>query len=100
MRLLAGTDLFFAIRKRPYAQRHHQRVFLAILPIGIPQSVLTDYPAIGTNFLASLGQLASGTMFFPLFHDVKDQFNPGGDAKFVIDAEQIVAHRVLSNAKS
>ena len=49
--------------------------------------------------LASLGPLAGGTVFFPLFQDVKDQFNPGGDAKFVIDAEQIVAHHVLRDAK-
>jgi hypothetical protein len=36
---------------------------------------------------------------FSLFHDVKDQFNSGGDAQFLIDAEQIFAHRVLCDAK-
>jgi len=55
--------------------------------------------AIASQFLDSLNKLAGGTVFFPLFHDVKDQFDPGGDAKLVIDAEQIVAHRVLRDAK-
>ena len=49
--------------------------------------------------LISLGQLVAGTVFFSLLHDVKDQFNPRGDAKFVIHAEQIIAHRVLRDAK-
>jgi hypothetical protein len=49
--------------------------------------------------LASLGQLVAGTVFFSLFHDVKDQFNSGRDAQFVINAEQIIAHRVLRDAK-
>jgi len=56
--------------------------------------------AIASQLLDSLNKLAGGDVFFPLFHDVKDQFNPGGDAQFVIDAEQIVAHRVLRDAKS
>jgi hypothetical protein len=50
--------------------------------------------------LASLGQLAGGTAIFSLFHDVKDQFNSGGDAKFVVYAEQIVADGVFRDAKS
>ena len=56
--------------------------------------------AIASQLLDLLNKLAGGDVFFPLFHDVKDQFNPGGDAQFVIDAEQIVAHRVLRDAKS
>ncbi len=55
--------------------------------------------AIASQFLDSLNELAGGDVFFPLFHDVKDQFNPSGDAKFVINAEQIIAHRVLRDAK-
>jgi hypothetical protein len=54
--------------------------------------------AIASQFLDSLNKLVGGTVFFPLFHDVKDQFNPGGNAKFVINAEQIIAHRVLRDA--
>ena len=45
------------------------------------------------------GQLAGGGMCFPLFHYVKDQFDTTGDPEFVIDVEQIVAHRVLSDGK-
>jgi hypothetical protein len=36
-------------------------------------------------------------VFFSLFQYVKDQFDSTGDPEFVIDAEQIVAHRVLSD---
>ena len=43
--------------------------------------------------------LAGGGMCFPLFHYVKDQFDTTGDPEFVIDVEQIVAHRVLGDVQ-
>jgi hypothetical protein len=70
----------------------------------LPHTVLTDYHCKSNGFArvapGSLGELAGGAAFFPLSHHVKDQFNPGGNAKFVIDAEQIVAYGVLSDVKS
>ena len=41
----------------------------------------------------------AGGVFFPLFQYVKHKFDSTGDPEFVIDVEQIVAHRVLSDGK-
>ena len=39
-------------------------------------------------------------MCFPLFHYIKDQFDYTGDPEFVIDVEQIIAHRVYGATKA
>ena len=41
----------------------------------------------------------AGGVLFPLFQYVKDKSDSAGDPEFVIDVEQIVAHRVLSDGK-
>ena len=82
--------------------RHLRPVVLSIHYVKLPGSLPRHYPCKSNGLsrlaLASIELLAGGTVFFPLLHDVKDQFKPTGHAQFVIDAEQIVAHRMVSDA--
>ena len=44
--------------------------------------------------------LSAGNIAALAFLHIQDQFNPVRDAQFVVNAEKIVAHRMLADAES